>query len=95
MINEREKAMLKRMVEHGKKLCNSKIISDVPQVKLFESKIGIQDLENQVNSFLLENTKLKRREFKFNCKNIQNIDIQYNNGYWLCWVKYIGNIETN
>lgn len=33
------------------------------------------------------------REYEFEAKQIEKLNIQYNNGYWFCWIKYLGNVK--
>lgn len=93
MSDKIAQAYIKKMTEFGRSFMEENAIAKVPQVKLFESKIGIEDLEKQINNFLLKNKKLQMREYEFEAKQIEKLDIQYNNGYWFCWIKYLGNVK--
>lgn len=61
MSDKIAQAYIKKMTEFGRNFMEENAIAKVPQVKLFESKIGIEDLEKQINNFLLKNKKLQQK----------------------------------
>lgn len=93
LSEELMKFYIEKMTEFGKNFSEKNTIPSVPQVKLFESRIGIEELEEKINRFLLENKKLQINKYELDIKNIKKIDIQYNNGYWFCWIQYTGNVQ--